>query len=82
MSVGYLKKCTSNGKPKAKFLTQAAAEAFRTSLVKLGRWTYGGSNTYWCNQCGFYHAGKLGRANRGKGRKVAAKNRPRHLDCQ
>jgi rubrerythrin len=82
MSVGYLKKCSSYGRPKDQFLTQSEAEGRRASLIHQGKWTWGNSNTYWCNQCGFYHAGKLGRANRGKGRKVAAKNRPRHLDCQ
>lgn len=82
MSVGYLKKCSSNGRPKDQFKTQTEAEARRASLVHAGRWTWGNSNTYWCNQCGFFHAGKLGRANRGKGRKVAAKNIPRHLASQ
>lgn len=82
MSVGYLKKCSSNGKPKTKHRTQAEAEAQRSSLIAQGKWTRGNSNTYWCNQCGAYHAGKLGRSNRGKGRRVAAKNIPRHLASQ
>jgi rubrerythrin len=82
MSVGYLKKCSSNGRPKKQHRTQAEAEAQRAGLVHAGRWTWNGSNTYWCNQCGFYHAGQLGKANRGKGRKVAAKNRPRYLATQ
>lgn len=82
MSVGYLKKCSSNGKPKKRFLLQAQAEEFRAHLVRIGRWTSGRSNTYFCNVCGFYHAGEMGRSNRGKGRTVAAKNRPRHLDSQ
>lgn len=82
MSVGYLKKCSSGGRPKTQHLTQAEAEAQRRGLIAAKKWTWGNSNTYWCNQCGFYHAGKLGAANRGKGRKVAAKNIPRHLATQ
>lgn len=82
MSVGYLKKCSSNGKPKKKHATQAEAEKQRAGLIALKKWTWGGSNTYFCNQCGGWHAGSLGRANRGKGRKVAAKNTPRHLASQ
>lgn len=81
MSVGYLKKCSSGGRPKTQHATQAAAEAQRARLVHEGKWTWNGSNTYWCNECGWYHAGRLGRANRGRSRTVA-KNRPRHLDCQ
>lgn len=82
MSVGYLKKCSSQGRPKKQHRTQAEAEEQRANLVKIGRWTWGNSNTYWCNQCGFWHAGKLGRANRGKGRKQTAKHTPRFLATQ
>ena len=81
MSVGYLKKCTSRGKPKQRHETQAEAEKQRSSMVAAGLWTRAGSNTYFCNQCGCFHAGKLGRNNRGKGRKQA-KNTPRHLASQ
>lgn len=76
MSVGYLKKCSSGGRPKQVFTTQEKAEAFRSSLIRIGRWTPGNSNTYYCGEHGGYHAGRLGRANRGKGRKKAAKRAP------
>jgi hypothetical protein len=82
MSAGYLKKCSSNGRPKKAHPTQAEAEGQRWALIKLGKWTPGNSNTYWCGECGGYHAGKLGRANRGGGRKKAAKNAPRFLASQ
>lgn len=82
MSVGYLKKCSNGRTPKQRFKTQQLAEGFRKSMIAVRKWTDGGSNTYWCNVCGLYHAGALGKANRGRGRKVAAKNRPRHLDSQ
>jgi predicted RNA-binding Zn-ribbon protein involved in translation (DUF1610 family) len=82
MSRGYLKKCSTGLVPKIQHATQAAAEGQRSGMIAAGRWTRGNSNTYFCNQCGWYHAGKLGRSNRGKGRKVAAKNLPRHLATQ
>jgi hypothetical protein len=82
MSVGYLKKCSSRGRPKRAFPTQAGAESLRWSLINRGIWKAAATNTYFCNQCGGYHAGELGRANRGKGRTVAAKNRPRFLATQ
>lgn len=66
MSVGYLAKCARKRRHK----TQAEAEEHRMSLIRIGRWTVAGSNTYWCNQCGHFHAGSLGRSNRGKGRKI------------
>lgn len=66
MSVGYLAKCSIKRRHK----TQEEAEAHRMSLVKIGRWTLAGSNTYWCNQCGHFHAGSLGSPNQGKGRMV------------
>lgn len=81
MSVGYLKKCSTGGKPKAQHATQAQAETQRAHMVRAGKWTWNGSNTYFCNQCGWYHAGRLGPANRGRSRSVA-KKRPRHLDTQ
>lgn len=81
MSVGYMAKCTSRGKPKRQYATQAEAEAHRKHLIARGTWKAGSSNTYFCNQCGAYHAGSTGRANRGRSKKVA-KNRPRFLATQ
>jgi hypothetical protein len=66
MSVGYLAKCAR----KRRHRTRGEAEAHRMSMVRIGRWTVAGSNTYFCNQCGHFHAGGLGRSNRGKGRKI------------
>lgn len=81
MSVGYLAKCSSRGKPKKQHPTQAEAEKQRESLIKAGIWRRGNTNTYFCNQCGHYHAGRVGRSNRGRSRKPA-KNPPRHLATQ
>lgn len=81
MSAGYLAKCSSRGKPKEKFTTQTAAEGRRRSLIYDGVWTAQGSNTYFCNQCGGWHAGQVGVRNRGQAKKTA-KNTPRHLDTQ
>jgi hypothetical protein len=64
MSVGYLAKCARKRRHKTQ------AEPHRQSLIRIGRWTAGGSNTYWCNQCGHFHAGSLGSSNRGKGRRI------------
>lgn len=82
MSAGYLAKCSSRGRPKKAHATQRLAEEQRWSLIKAGKWRADKTNTYFCNECGGWHAGSLGRANRGKGRKVAAKNTPRHLATQ
>lgn len=81
MSAGYLKKCSTGNKPKQKHATQDLAEKQRSSMISAGIWKASGSNTYWCNQCGGYHAGAMGKNNRGKGRK-AAKNTPRWLATQ
>lgn len=81
MSVGYLAKCTSRGRPKKRHATQAEAEAQRSQLIRRGVWKPATSNTYFCNQCGCYHAGSTGQINRGRGKK-AAKNRPRFLATQ
>lgn len=81
MSVGYLAKCSSRGRPKKSHPTQAAAEAHRSALIAAGRWRAATSNTYFCGQCGGYHAGSTGTANRGGGKKPA-KNAPRHLASQ
>lgn len=82
MSRGYLAKCSSRNRPKQSHPTQAEAEKQRQGLIAAGIWTAAGSNTYPCNQCGGYHAGSVGRSNRGKGRRTATKNRLRHLDTQ
>lgn len=82
MSRGYLAKCSSRGRPKKSHPTQAEAEAHRRGMIAAGLWTVAGSNTYPCNQCGGYHAGRIGWANRGKGRKASSKNRLKHLDTQ
>lgn len=82
MSVGYLAKCSSRGRPKKSHPTQALAEAQRWGLIRVGKWRAGATNTYFCGQCGGWHAGSLGKANRGKGRKAIAKNTPRHLASQ
>lgn len=81
MSVGYMAKCSSRGKPKKQHTTQASAEEQRRGLIKAGIWRADRTNTYFCNQCGHWHAGRLGRSNRGKGKRTA-KNTPRHLASQ
>lgn len=81
MSAGYLAKCSSRGKPKKRHPTQDEADEQRQNLIRAGIWRPANSNTYFCNQCGSWHAGRLGRSNRGKGRKTA-KNTPRFLASQ
>lgn len=82
MSAGYLKKhYNRNGTPKQGFVTNKAAEDFRKRMISSGRWRSADTNTYFCNVCGEYHAGRMGRSHRGKSRK-AAKNTPRHLASQ
>ncbi len=69
MSAGYMKKhFDSQGKPKQSFASRKAAESFRTSMITAGRWRAEATNTYHCNWCGNYHAGRLGRVSRGGGR--------------
>jgi hypothetical protein len=82
MSRGYLAKCSSRNKPKKSYPTQTEAEAQRWSLINAGIWRADKTNTYFCSQCGGWHAGTMGRSNRGKGRKVTAKNTPRFLATQ
>lgn len=78
MSAGYLAKCGR----KKRHATQAAAEEQRQGLIASSGWSRSRSNTYWCNQCGHWHVGRIkGRAPRGKGRQ-GAKNTPRFLDSQ
>lgn len=77
MSAGYLAKCAR----KKKHATQAEAEKHRQGLIKAGTWKSASSNTYFCNQCGGYHAGRVNGSPRGKGRK-RAKNTPRYLATQ
>lgn len=73
-------KCVgSTGKPKQRFETREGAEGRRASLIAIGKWTARGSNVYFCNQCGCFHAGATNRANRGR---TDAKNVKRHLDTQ
>jgi rubrerythrin len=77
MSVGYLAKCASHGKPKKRFTSRAEAEGLRSALVRAGTWTKNKSNTYQCNACGFWHAGSTGSGNRGqaKGHRKARRSR-------
>lgn len=77
MSAGYLAKCAR----KKRHPTQADAEDHRQRLVDIGRWRAASSNTYFCNVCGHWHAGRTNGSPRGKGRK-RAKNTPRYLDTQ
>ena len=81
MSAGYLAKCVGRGKPKKRHLSQAEAEVRRQSLIRAGIWTVSSSNTYFCNQCGHWHVGRVGVKNRGQGR-GRAKNTPRFLESQ
>jgi rubrerythrin len=64
MSAGYLRKCAR----KAQHETKNQAEDARRSMVRVGKWTLNGSNTYRCNQCGHWHAGRVGTRFRGKGK--------------
>lgn len=77
MSAGYLAKCGR----KKRHPNQDQAEDQRRAMISAGRWRADGSNTYWCNQCGSWHAGRVKGAPRGKGRKTA-KNTPRFLASQ
>lgn len=77
MSAGYLAKCRG----KQRHQTQEEAERHRARLVRAGIWNAAISNTYLCNQCGYWHAGRLGGANRGKGR-GAPKNTKKFLPSQ
>lgn len=77
MSVGYLAKCAR----KRRHQTQEDAEKQRRRMIHAGLWRAGNSNTYFCNQCGCWHAGGLRGTPRGKGRRTA-KNTPRHLATQ
>ena len=80
MSRGYLAKCTSSkGVPKKRHDTQAEAEKQRQGLIAAKIWKPVNSNTYFCSQCGGWHAGSVGKSNRGKGRNRTAKNTPRFL---
>lgn len=69
MTVGFMAKCARDGRqPKKRHETREQAEEHRTTLIKWGVWTKSGSNVYRCNACGFWHAGKVGAANRGQGK--------------
>lgn len=69
MSAGFLAKCAR----KRRHLTQASAEGQRESLISQGKWTRAASNTYRCNACGGFHAGRIGSPNRGKSRKISTR---------
>lgn len=78
MSAGYLAKCAR----KKRHPTQAEAEKQRQGLIRSAGWKAANSNTYFCNQCGHWHAGRMKRGiPRGKGHKTA-KNTPRFLASQ
>jgi hypothetical protein len=77
MSAGYLAKCGR----KKRHPTQGDAEEHRRKLIRIGIWQPSRSNTYFCNQCGSWHAGRTKNMPRGKGRKTA-KNTPRFLESQ
>lgn len=62
MSAGYLRKCAG----KRRHPTRQAAEVHRRQMVRSGRWRLDQTNTYRCNQCGSFHAGRIGTSNRGK----------------
>lgn len=63
MSVGYMAKCAW----KKQHVTQELAEAQRRHLVRIGKYRWSRSNTYLCNVCWHWHAGRIqGSANRGK----------------
>jgi hypothetical protein len=68
MSIGYLKKCSTGLRPKQQFADRAAAESFRISMVVRRMWRLQDTNTYPCNQCQKWHAGRMGSNNRGSGR--------------
>ena len=71
MSAGYMKKhFNASGKPKQRFETQREAEDYRLAQIARGRWRAESTNSYHCNWCGGYHTGRLGKAHRGKGRKI------------
>jgi hypothetical protein len=76
MTVGFMAKCSSRGRPKKRHANEAEAEAHRRKLVRMGVWRMNKSNTYLCNACGHWHAGSTGSANRG-GAKGHRKNRKR-----
>lgn len=71
MSAGYLAKCGT----KIRHPERKGAEDQRSSLVAAGKWQWGTSNVYGCNVCGHYHAGRIGRGNRGNGKGRAKKHR-------
>lgn len=80
MSAGYMAKCSNGLNPKQRFEKKDDAERFRASMVARGSWTLGGSKVYPCNQCGTYHAGRVGAGNRVRNGKVNKAKRP--LDTQ
>lgn len=72
----------SQGRPKKGFATQAEAEKFRRYRIASGAWRASDTNTYYDPWCGEYHAGRLGRNHRGKGRQPRKKAAPRWYHTQ
>jgi predicted RNA-binding Zn-ribbon protein involved in translation (DUF1610 family) len=68
MTVGFLAKCASGGRPKKRHASRQEAEEHRSMLIRRQIWTKSKSNTYRCNACGFWHAGSTGQVNRGQGK--------------
>ena len=66
MTAGFMAKCGR----KKRYETQAEAEVARERFIRNRQWRRATSNTYWCNACGGFHAGRMGSRNRGKGRKI------------
>lgn len=69
MAAGYLRKCAN----KKRNPNKEAAEAQRSAMIRAGRGTKNGTNTYACNQCGCWHVGSVGVGRRGvsRGRRAA-----------
>jgi hypothetical protein len=65
MAAGYLAKCAG----KRKHDTEEQAEGHRNHLVRIGKYTMAGSNTYQCNVCRHWHVGRAaGTQFRGRAR--------------
>jgi len=62
MSAGYLAKCGN----KRRHETREEAELARRARVAQGVWRMNNTNSYRCNQCGFFHIGHVGRIFRGR----------------
>lgn len=71
MSAGYLAKCGA----KKRHTNKAGAEGQRWALIRAGKWTASGSNTYGCNVCGGWHAGSKAKHKGGGSPKTKNRNR-------